>query len=78
MERTARIYVAGGDTLIGTALLDRLRVEGYERLVGVPPDEPDLTVASEVEDFFEEARPNYVFMAAGRSGGIRANEAAPT
>jgi GDP-L-fucose synthase len=77
MERTARIYVAGGDTLIGAALLERLREEGFERLVGLPPDEPDLTIASEVDDFFADTRPNYVFMAAGRSGSIWVNESAP-
>lgn len=77
MERTARIYVAGGDTLLGAALLDRLREDGYARLLGMPPDEPDLTVATEVDDFFAETRPNYVLLAAGRSGGIRANASAP-
>jgi len=46
-------------------------------MVGVPPDEPDLTVAGQVEDFFAEFRPDYVFLAAGRSGGIQANRARP-
>jgi GDP-L-fucose synthase len=74
---SARIYVAGGDTLIGAALLDRLRAEGHPNLVGTPPDEPDLTVAGQVEDFFGEARPEYVFLAAGKSGGIHLNQACP-
>jgi GDP-L-fucose synthase len=77
MNRTARVYVAGGDTLIGAALLDRLRADGFRNLVGVPPDEPDLTAAGQVEDFFGEARPEYIFLAAGKSGGIRLNQTYP-
>jgi GDP-L-fucose synthase len=77
MDRTSRIYVAGGDTLLGAALVDRLREAGYERLVGMTPDEPDLTLAGDVEDFFADVRPDYVFLAAGRSGGIQANLWAP-
>jgi GDP-L-fucose synthase len=73
---TARVYVAGGTTLIGAALLERLRAAGY-RPVGAPPDEPDLTDAGQVEDFFGEARPQYVFLAAGKSGGIARNQARP-
>jgi GDP-L-fucose synthase len=77
MNRTSRIYVAGGETPLGAALLERLRALGYEHLVGTPPDEPDLTAAGQVEDFFAEARPEYVFVAAGDSGGIRANRTRP-
>jgi len=78
VNRTSRIYVAGADTLLGAALVERLRAGGYHNLlVGVPPEEPDLTVAAQVEDFFGEARPEYVFLAAGRSGGIRLNQACP-
>ena len=77
MNPTSRVYVAGGDTLLGAALLERLQAAGYENLVGLPPDEPDLTVAGQVEDFFAEARPDYVFVAAGKSGGIQANQTYP-
>jgi GDP-L-fucose synthase len=77
MDRTARIYVAGGDTLIGAALLARLGQAGYEHLVGAPPDEPDLSVVGQVEDFFAEVQPDYVFLTAGHSGGIQANMARP-
>jgi len=77
MDRSACIYVAGGDTLIGAAILDRLREVGCDHLVGMPPDEPDLTDANQVEDFFAEFRPEYVFVAAGRSGGIQANMTRP-
>jgi GDP-L-fucose synthase len=77
LPRGARVYVAGGCTLLGVALLEHLRAAGYENLVGVPPDEPDLTRAGEVEDFFQTARPEYVVVAAGLSGGIRANQLFP-
>jgi GDP-L-fucose synthase len=77
VNRTSRIYVAGGSTLAGAALLGRLRGDGYRNLVGLPPDEPDLTAAGQVDDFFGEARPEYVFLAAGQSGGIQRNRTAP-
>jgi GDP-L-fucose synthase len=77
VNRTARIYVAGSETLAGAALLKRLRASGYHNLVGTPPDEPDLTVAAQVEDFFGEARPEYVFLVAGKSGGIDRNRKRP-
>jgi len=77
MDRNARIYVAGGDTLIGATLLDRLREVGFEHIVGMPPSEPDLADAGQVEDFFAEFRPEYVFVAAGLCGGIQANLARP-
>ncbi len=58
-------------------MLERLRAEGCRRLVGVPPDEPDLTDAGRVAAFFAWARPQYVFLAAGKSGGIGANQSRP-
>ncbi len=77
MNETSRIYIAGGDTLIGTALRERLRAGGYTNLVGEPPDEPDLTCPWQVEDFFSAERPEYVFVAAGPTGGIHANQSYP-
>ena len=77
MNRDDRIYVAGGNTLLGAALIDRLRSEGCQNLVGLPPDEPDLTVLGQVEDFFGETRPEYVFLVAGQSGGIARNQSQP-
>jgi GDP-L-fucose synthase len=75
LPRGARVLVAGGDTLLGAALCQRLRSEGV-CLVGAP-DGPALTDAAQVEAFFAETRPEYVFLAAGKSGGIRANQAYP-
>src|SRR5262245_16023201 len=77
MNRHAPIYVAGGNTLLGAALLDALHREGYSAVVGIPPHEPDLSAAGQVEDFFGETRPEYVFLVAGQSGGIQLNRKRP-
>jgi GDP-L-fucose synthase len=73
----ARVYVAGGGTLIGAALVRQLKASGYRNLVGLPGAEPDLTDAVQVDAFFASARPDYVFVAAGRSGGIEVNSRRP-
>jgi len=73
MELHARIYVAGMGTLIGSALVRVLRHHGYVNLVGAAEGEPDLTDGAAVDAFFARARPEYVFMAGGPSGGIQAN-----
>jgi GDP-L-fucose synthase len=77
VHRTSRIYVAGGQTLIGAALIDHLHTVGQKCLVGLPPDEPELTFSGPVEDFFAETHPEFIFVAAGESGGIQANIARP-
>jgi GDP-L-fucose synthase len=77
LNETSRIYVAGGDTLIGAALRERLRATGFTNLVGEPPAEPDLISSWQVKDFFASERPEYVFLTAGPSGGIRANQNYP-
>ena len=69
-------FVAGGDTLLGAALLDLLPHHGYD-LVGVGDDEPELTDAGEVDAFFAAARPEFVFLVGGKSGGIGLNRARP-
>lgn len=77
MNRVSRIYVAGGRTLIGAALLDLLSDRGFLNLVGIGDEEPDLTDAAAVEAFFADAQPEYVFLAAGKSGGIGLNRERP-
>lgn len=77
MERDAIIYVAGGRTLIGTAIVRELERQGCSHIVGRPGEEPDLTDAAQVEAFFARTVPEYVFIAAGRSGGILANQRYP-
>jgi len=77
MEKTARIYVAGHHGLVGSALLRRLQAEGYTNLMTRTHSELDLTRQAEVEAFFEDERPEYVFLAAAKVGGIWANETWP-
>jgi GDP-L-fucose synthase len=77
MDRNARIFVAGGTTLIGAALLRQLRAQAFTNVVGTPPGEPDLCSAAEVDSFFRRVRPDYVLFAAGKSGGIQANQLFP-
>lgn len=77
LEKHARIYVAGGDTPIGAALLRELDRQGYPEVVGRPGREPDLTDPAQVEAFFARQSPQYVFVAAGKSGGIAANQKYP-
>lgn len=72
-----RVFVAGGDTLPGAALLDLLPAEGFTNLIGVGPDEPDLTDALAVNSFFASERPEWVFLVGGPSGGIGLNRARP-
>ena len=76
MEREAAIFVAGAGTFLGDALLGALHTRGFERLVG-DADEPDLRDAASVDAFFAHEAPRYVFLAAGRSGGIAANQHEP-
>jgi GDP-L-fucose synthase len=77
LEKDAKIYVAGTQTLIGSALVRELESRGYLRIVGSPGEEPDLTDAGQVDAFFTWSRPEYVFLTAGRSGGIEANQKYP-
>lgn len=77
MPLDARIYVAGHRGLAGSALVRRLQSDGYRRLVLRDRAELDLTQASAVADFFAATRPQFVFLAAAKVGGILANSAYP-
>jgi GDP-L-fucose synthase len=73
----ASIYVAGHGGLVGAALVRRLQAAGATRLVLRTRAELDLRRQDQVERFFAEERPHYVFLAAARVGGIEANRSAP-
>lgn len=77
MEKQARIYVAGSQTLIGLAILRDLERQGYQNIVGSAEEEPDLTDGAQVDTFFAKTTPQYVFLVAGKSGGIGANQKYP-
>jgi GDP-L-fucose synthase len=77
MEKTNRIYVAGHKGLVGSAITRRLRSEGYSNLVLRSHRELDLMRQAEVEAFFKAEKPDYVFLAAAKVGGILANNTYP-
>jgi len=73
----SRIYIAGHRGLVGSALERRCRALGFDNLLLRTKDELDLRRQREVDEFFAAERPNYVFLAAGRVGGIHANNSQP-
>jgi GDP-L-fucose synthase len=77
MQKDARIYVAGHKGLLGSAILESLRYHGYRDIVTKTHDELELTDQKSVNDFFLKEKPEYVFLAAGLSGGIIANRTYP-
>lgn len=76
MDQNGKIYVAGHTGLVGSAIVRKLESEGYHNLVTRTHAQLDLTRQKEVEDFFAEELPDYVFLAAAKVGGIHANETA--
>ena len=77
MERDARIYVAGHRGLVGSALVRRLQAAGHRTLLLRSHAELDLTDEAATRRFFEAERPQYVFLAAAKVGGIVANQRYP-
>ncbi|HSA06039.1 MAG TPA: GDP-L-fucose synthase [Candidatus Gastranaerophilales bacterium] len=73
MEKESKIYIAGHKGLVGSALVRRLELEGFNNLLTKTKDELDLTCQKAVEDFFKMEKPDYVFLAAAKVGGIHAN-----
>ena len=76
MEKNAKIYVAGHRGMVGSAIVRELLKQGYTNLVTRTHAELDLTRQADVEAFFAEEKPEYVFLAAAKVGGIAANESA--
>lgn len=77
MEKTAKIYVAGNRGLVGSAILRSLQKNGYYNIVVRSHQELDLKCQDSVNQFFEEEKPEYVFLAAAKVGGIWANNTYP-
>ncbi len=73
MEKNAKIYIAGHRGMAGSAILRKLTNEGYQNFVLKTSNELDLRNQSAVEAFFEQEKPEYVFLAAAKVGGILAN-----
>lgn len=77
MEKLSKIYVAGHRGLVGSAIVRALEKAGYENLLLRGHADLDLLRQGQVERFFEDERPEYVFLAAAKVGGIWANEQFP-
>jgi GDP-L-fucose synthase len=77
MDKKSKIYVAGHRGLVGSAIARRLRQEGYANLVTATSRELDLREQAAVRTFFDRERPEYVFLAAAKVGGILANNTYP-
>ncbi len=73
MNQNSKIYIAGHRGMVGSAILRQLQKEGYTNLVYAPSSELNLLDESSVHSFYAEHRPEYVFMAAAKVGGIVAN-----
>ncbi len=73
MEKSSKIYVAGHNGLVGSAIWNNLLAKGYTNLVGKTSSELDLRDAAAVDKFFAEEKPEYVILAAAHVGGIVAN-----
>jgi GDP-L-fucose synthase len=73
MEKTSKIYVAGHGGMVGSAIVRKLQTEGYNNLALRTSSELDLRYQAAVENFFATEKPEYVFLAAAKVGGIMAN-----
>lgn len=77
MEKEDKIYVAGHCGMVGSAIVRQLKKQGYNNIITRTHKELDLCRQTEVENFFKSERPEYVFLAAAKVGGIVANSEAP-
>ena len=77
MEKDAKIFIAGRYGLVGSAIERALQRAGFHNTVGLPHSELELTVQAEVDTYFKIEKPQYVFLAAAKVGGILANSTYP-
>ena len=77
MDKTAKIYIAGHRGLVGSAIVRNLQAKGYTKLLLRTHAELDLTNQAATDAFFAQQKPDYVFLAAARVGGIVANNSFP-
>ncbi len=73
MQKDSKIYVAGHRGMVGSSIVRLLQKKGYNNLILRSSKELDLKDANKVEVFFEKNKPDYVFLAAAKVGGILAN-----
>lgn len=73
MNKHSKVYVAGHRGMVGSAIVRKLEAEGYNNIITRSSSELDLRNQQQVNDFFKEEKPGYVFLAAAKVGGINAN-----
>ena len=73
MDKESKIYVAGHRGMVGSAIVRKLTELGYENIITAPKNKLNLLDQSEVDTFFQKQKPDYVFLAAAKVGGIKAN-----
>ncbi len=73
MEKRSKIFVAGNHGMVGSSIVRTLQQKGFQHIITASHNELDLTNQNETEDFFEKIKPEYVFVAAAKVGGIYAN-----
>ena len=76
MEKESKIYVAGHKGMVGSAIVRELLRQGYTNIITRTHQELDLTRQEQVKVFFAQEKPEYVFLAAAKVGGIVANQSA--
>lgn len=77
MEKKEKIYLAGHNGLVGSAIYKKLHAEGFENIITKDSSELDLCNQQAVEEFFAQEKPDYVFLVAAKVGGIIANSTYP-
>jgi GDP-L-fucose synthase len=77
VKKDSRIFIAGESTMEGKALVRLIKERNYNNIINLDNGEPDLTNYSLVKKYFKDLRPEYVFLFAGKSGGIKANQEMP-
>lgn len=73
MQKNSKIYVAGHNGLVGSAIIRKLQSKGYNNIIVTSHNEYDLRNQQQVDNFFKKEKPEYVFLAAAKVGGILAN-----
>lgn len=77
MEKREKIYIAGHKGLVGSAIMRKLQAEGFKNIITTDSSELDLCNQAQTNAFFEKEKPDYVFLAAAKVGGIIANSTYP-
>ena len=77
MDKTGRVFVAGHNGMVGSALMRAMQCQGFSRIITAGRQALDLRDAKKVESFFERERPGFVILVAAKVGGIQANRQFP-